>query len=219
MSNETMRSNPLENLEAIVERELQDALLQAEGVHCSWQPDQPLTEDSVTIAETPHARIAYPWNPIEAEDFFSQPDAVSVWEGWENDDSEPASRFFDQLDSLWATAGLQNSLTERFGLRLPQPLLSAIARRAQAIAATSATLADQLVQSVQDLLPNLTELVEEDVYVLARPLAHAMRGEATIDPVSAVRSSEWEQLSETEQVRLSLAVAHYALAELKQSEG
>lgn len=216
MRNQAKCSNPLENLEAIVERELQDALLAAEGVRCTWQPDQPLTEADVTIAEDPQAQISYPWNPAEAEAFFRQSEPASIFEGWESDEvSHCSHRFFTQLDSLWATAALQNSLMERFAVRLPQPVLSAIVQRAKAIAATSATLSDQLVQCVQDLLPGLTELVEEDVYVLARPLAHTMRDKDTIDPLMAVRSTEWEQLSETEQVKLSLAVARCALAELK----
>ena len=216
MKDQTKCSNPLENLEAIVERELQDALLTAEGVCCTWQPSQPLTEASLTIAEDPQAQISYPWNPAEAEAFFRQSEPASIFEGLESDEiSQCSHQFFTQLDSLWATAALQNSLMERFAVRLPQPVLAAIARRAKAIATTSTTLADQLVQCVQDLLPGLTELVVEDVYVLARPLAHTMRDKDTIDPLTMVRSTDWEQLSETEKVKLSLAVARCALAELK----
>ena len=216
MNNKAKQSHPLENLEAIVERDLQDALLTAPGVDCTWQPGQLLMQDCVTIAEDAQAQISYPWNPAEAEAFFSQTDRLSILDELSADEvSDRSHQFFSQLDSLWATAGLQNLLSERFAVRLPQPVLSAIVQRAKAIATTSASLADQLVQCVQDLLPGLTELVEEDIYVLARPLAHSMRGEAPTDPLTMVRSTAWEQLSETEQVRLSLAVARCALDELK----
>jgi hypothetical protein len=71
------------------------------------------------------------------------------------------------------------------------------------------------VQCVQDALPNLAE---DDLYVLARPLAYAMRGnDAPIEStLERVRSIEWDALSDVEQARLSLAIARFALAELEE---
>ena len=216
MNNEAKQSHSPENLEAIAEGDLQAALLNVPGVDCTWQPGQPLTPDCVSISEDAQAHISYPWNPADAEAFFSRSDQFSILDELDADEvSGYSRRFFDQLDSVWATAALQNTLSERFAVRLPQPILSAIVRRARTIATTSLSLADQLVQCVQDLLPDLNELVTEDIYVLARPLSHTMRGEAAIDPLTTARSTEWDQLSETEQVRLSLAVARCALDELK----
>jgi hypothetical protein len=61
-----------------------------------------------------------------------------------------------------------------------------------------------MVQCVQELLP---EWGEDVLQVWARPLASAMRGsEAEI-----ARPVEWDELSESERARLSLAVARYAL--------
>jgi hypothetical protein len=218
MKNQAQQFLSIESLEAIVERDLQDALVNASGVDCTWQPDQPLTQDCVTIAEDAQAHISYPWNPANAEVFFSRSDRFSILDDLDAEEvSECSHQFFDQLNSIWATAALQNSLSERFAIQLPQSILSAIVHRARTIATTSVSLADQLVECVQDLMP-LNELVTEDLYVLARPYANTMRGDLAADPLVSVRSTEWEQLSETEQVRLSLAVARQALEEIKAEE-
>lgn len=218
MKNHTQQFLSSQSLEAIVEHDLQDALVNASGVDCTWQPDQPLTQDCVTIAEDAQAHIAYPWNPAEAEAFFSRSDQFSILDDLDTEEvSECSHRFFDQLNSIWVTAALQNTLSERFAIRLPQSILAAIVHRARTIATTSVNLADQLVECVQDLMP-LNELVTEDLYVLARPYANTMRGDSSTDPLANARSIEWEQLSETEQVRLSLAVARQALEEIKAEE-
>lgn len=209
--------------QANVESDLWAALVEAEGVHCSWQSEEPLTEDAVIVEENPHSTITYPWDvtEIEAEPFFTQLEQDSIFDGWQSEEvSVRSNAFFTQLDHLWATAAaktLQVTLAQRFAARIPQNLLAAIAHRAQHAVSSSLSLADQLVQCVQDLLPGLTELVEDDLYVLARPLAGAMRDgiPAVESTLAAVRPIDWDALSETEKARLGLVIARCALSELE----
>jgi hypothetical protein len=67
---------------------------------------------------------------------------------------------------------------------------------------------------VQDCLPSWGE---EDLQVLARPFAYAMRGSETEMlevALRSVRCAEWADLSSIEQARLSLALARYALDQM-----
>lgn len=122
--------------------------------------------------------------------------------------------------ALWEApaTNLLAALTQKFGTRMPQQLLAQMASQAQSAAASGQALIDQLVSTAQAAV---TDLMAEDLQVMARPMAMAMRsGEAgTVDEVVAsVRSAEWDNLSEMEQARLSLAIARYALAELEASD-
>ena len=69
-----------------------------------------------------------------------------------------------------------------------------------------------MVECVLDILPQWDE---EDLQVLARPLAYAMR-DVDSEGVELVVATKrpWAQLSEIEQARVSLAVARYAISEL-----
>jgi len=156
---------------------------------------------------------AYPWNPADpnAESYFTQMEQAFDLTAWSEDEVAPRSqKFFSFLNQLWTPV----SLTQKFSARVPQALLNQIAQHAQRIVASNLSLANQLIQCVQDVLPNWGE---EDLQILARPLAYAMRGnetEAIESTLTAVRAVEWTELSEIEQARLSLAVARYALAQL-----
>ena len=203
--------------ESTVEEALWAALLHAEGVTCSWTGEEALTEDSFAVAENANATIPYVWNPAtpEAETFFTALEQDVSLDAWTTDEvAARSSMFFAQLNQLWSAATLQETLMQRFASRVPQQFLASIANRAQQVLSSSISLADQLVQCVQDALPNLAE---DDLYVLARPLAHAMRGndDAVESTLDRVRSIEWDALSEVEQARLSLAIARYALSELE----
>jgi hypothetical protein len=73
---------------------------------------------------------------------------------------------------------------------------------------------EQLVACVRDALPSLAE---EDLQVLARPMAYAMRDEAsnvTESVLAATRALDWAALSEIEQARLGLTIAYEALSQL-----
>jgi len=111
------------------------------------------------------------------------------------------------------------SLSQRFAAFMPEAWLEAIANTARQVFPSNLSFADQLVMCVKPLLP---DWAEEDLLVFARPWAYAMRG--TSEPADqvtprGVRPVEWRELSQMEQVRLSLAVAHSALIELKNSPG
>lgn len=217
MESKVMCSDDQADLEAKVEQALWATLLHADGVHCSWKGDEPLTEDTFAVAEEPTATVPYVWNPAapESEAFFTALEQDFPLDGWNADEiTTRSSEFFAQVNQLWSATGLQETLIQRFATRVPQQFLTAIATRAQQVLSSSASLADQLVQCVQDVLPNLAD---DDLYVLARPLAYAMRGnDAPIEStLERVRSVEWNALSEVEQARLSLAIARYAIAELE----
>ena len=222
---EQLYSGDLGKLEAAVEQAFWDTLIRAEGIRCSWQLGDELTETMFTVDENPQARITYPWNPAmpEAEVFFIESDSVSIFEGLEHEEVERRSRHFcSAIDRVWASASLQTTLAQRFAARMPQAWLTAIAQQAQqvvantqqAVATASTTLADQLVQCVQEMVPGLAQ---EDFYVLARPLAVSMRGATdSIDAMLAqVPQVEWEQLSDVQRARLGLAIARFAIDELQ----
>lgn len=219
MEKKAMCSGNLGNSETAMERDLWSSLLRADGVRCSWKGTEPLTEDLFSVEENPDLKTPYPWNPAdpEAESFFTDLEQGFSLNDWQADEvSARASVFFARIDQLWSAASLQESLVERFANRIPRELLGAIATQAQQVLATSQSLADQLVQCVQNILP---DVAEEDLYVLARPLAYAMRnGEshrAVDSTLEKIRTVAWEELSEVEQARLSLAVARCALLEIE----
>lgn len=169
--------------------------------------------------------VVYPFNPIEpeAEAYFSALEQEMLAVGWSVDELEQQGHQLSQrFDELWSTLttptpvvsldALSSFLHQRFAARAPKQLLTHIAQQAQQVAVQNLTLAEQLVQCVQGCLPTWGE---DDLQVFARPLAFAMRApepstmESTIDEI---RTVAWENLSEVEQARLSLAIARYALA-------
>jgi hypothetical protein len=158
----------------------------------------------------------YPWNPAEpeAEVYFADLEReFSLSDCQDEAQIESYSQgLFDKLHQCWASLSesnetLNQSLAQRFASFVPQTWLEAIANQARTVVSINLSLADQLVLCVKPLLPSWTD---DDLLVLARPLAYAMRGTA-----APSRSAEWTELSQMEQVRLSLAVAHSALAQLK----
>jgi hypothetical protein len=156
----------------------------------------------------------YPWNPteVEAEAYFVNLESEFELDDWSDEEIRSRSeRFFHQLDACFPS--LPASLAERFAARVPTAWLEAIAQKAQALVDANLSVADQLVQCVQELLPNWTQ---DDLLVLARPVAFAMREEAeAVDGSSVVRSAEWQELSEVERVRLSMAAARYAISQIQ----
>ena len=92
--------------------------------------------------------------------------------------------------------------------------MQAIAQKAQAVISSNLSIAEKLVQCVQQQLPNWGE---EDLIVFSRPLAYAMRGEnnPVESTLSAIPEIQWSELSDMEQVRLSMAIARYALDSIK----
>lgn len=202
MAHEAGSSNSLEMQQALL-----DALLESEAV--SVQSDN-ADAVKVDVADIPDSAIAYPWNPAdrESESFFNTLEQKFSIDSLSDDEiSDRADAFFAHLDSLFAAPTLESSLAQKFAT-VPQSILNAIARQAQKLANSSASLADQLVLCVQEALP---QWVDEDLQVLARPLAYSMRGE---EPT--VKATDWAKLSETEQAKLTLVIARYALSEVQE---
>jgi len=177
------------------------------------------------------SEASYPWNPADpgAEAYFAEleQEVAASWSTAEL--AAQGQALSTQLDQLWATVlpaatiqetaaqSLSADLFGQFAAQVPKSLLDRIVDRANQIIATNLSLADQLVQCVQELLP---EWGEDDLQVLARPFAYAMRGAETEMLEAALRSvrcAAWTELSGVEQARLSLAIARYAIAQLPNS--
>lgn len=167
----------------------------------------------------------YPWNPAEpeAEAYFAELEQGFFLSDWQEEEAikSASQALFNQLQQCWSSPAssvadpLNRSLSQRFADFMPPDWLDAIAHKARQVFSTNLSLADQLILCVQPLLPNWTE---EDLLVLARPWAYAMRGTsepALGDSLGVTQSVEWTELAPMEQVRLSLAAAHSALVQLK----
>lgn len=185
-------------------------------------PDSQYFRDSQTQAEMEllativQTDVAYPWNPaqLESESYltakeqeFALSDSFS-----DSDIAQKSQVLFAQLEQVWLTTALQKSLREKF-TRVPQDFLARIAQSVQNATVKYQSLADQMVECVLDILP---QWAEEDLQVLARPLAYAMR-EVDSEGAQLVMATRrpWAQLSEIEQARVSLAVARYAISQLE----
>ena len=162
------------------------------------------------------AKTSYPWNPAdpEVETYLDNLEQEFSLDDWQPDEVKARSQaFFAQVDQLW----LQATMAQQFATRMPESLLNRIVQQAQKVLESNLSLAEQLVQCVQEVLPNWNA---DDLHVFARPLAYAMRdfeaesNQAVDATLKSVRSVEWTELSEVEQARLSLSIARYALAQL-----
>ena len=167
------------------------------------------------------AEACYPWNPADPASEVALDALAQEWEAlgmedWEvSTQAEALYHSFEQSFSRSNRVSLLEQLKGNFASRIPLSWLESIAKNAQAAIAQSESLADRLITSVQELLPQWDV---DDLQVLARPYAYAMRDVETPETISHVRNASWEELSETEQARLSLAIARYALHQLSQTQ-
>ncbi|MGL5081184.1 MAG: hypothetical protein ACRC8A_06820 [Microcoleaceae cyanobacterium] len=158
----------------------------------------------------------YPINPLEPEaearlsqleERFSVTDCLTDAEVLEK-----SQTLLTHIDRLWLIPQLQKSLQQRFAQCMPRHLLYQLVQKGVEMAASGVSFADQLVQSAQAALP---QWQEEDLWVLARPFAYAMRGDTSPESALAtMQSRDWADLSEVEQARVSLMIACAALSEL-----
>lgn len=188
-----------------------------------------LQEEASTYPCSPEESFTYPWNPAELQSaaYFDALEQEVVKAGWTPDElAEQGQVLATFLDQVWVDAALVSAppeavaddacvnLLQQFAAQVPQQLLDTIARRARQVVTINLSLADQMVQCVQDFLPNWAE---EDLQVLARPFAYSMRGAETEMlevALRSVRCAAWTELSGIEQARLSLAIARYAIAQM-----
>ncbi len=119
-----------------------------------------------------------------------------------------------------ATAGSEGNfkLVGKRAAAIAYTNANAIATKAAEILAAQQSIGEQLVECVQTVLPNWGT---EDLLVLARPFAYAMRSSESQNAASALKNlqnSEWTALSEVEKAKVTLAIASYAFNELNKSE-
>ncbi len=168
----------------------------------------------------------YPWNPAEpaTADYYLETDRHFSLDDWSEAEITQRSRsFFAQIQSCWAnspTPVLELSplaaLMEKFGARVPQQWLAQIAANVSGLATNQLEPIDRLVQSVQDLLPNWAA---DDLLVIARPYAYAMRGDTGVENIdNIVRPLAWTELSELERAKLTIAIAQAAINESKAND-
>jgi hypothetical protein len=204
-------ANPPELLTAIehtAATELFNAI--AKGDDVRWEIRHPLEDSVVSVGENTQAKISYPWNPAapESDAFFPTTDSDSLLNSFDSSElDQQANRFFNHLDQLWDKS-LQTQLARKFAT-VPTAIIASIAQQAQQagqqVIQQSSQRLDQLAQIVQTALP---QWAIEDLQVLARPMAYAMRGE---NPEIPPNDRDWNDLSATEQAKLSLTIARYAL--------
>ncbi|MEH2290582.1 hypothetical protein [Nostoc sp.] len=179
----------------------------------------------------------YPWNPgdEESEAYFQELEQQFGIEDLQGVELMRRSEdFYGHLDTLWSSItstpdhnhnrqqavvfNLQQTLRNNFSACVPQILLNTIATKAAEIFAARQLISEQLVECVQTILPTWGT---EDLIVLARPFAYAMRSSESQNAASALsnlQNSEWKALSEVEKAKVSLAIASYAFTELNKSQ-
>lgn len=135
----------------------------------------------------------YPWNPQDpdVEQFFTQlEDGLA-------ETVVPDVRL--KLSEIMV-AQLRVEFAERCK-NLPEMVLRGIVQKAMDLADDSLSLADQLVSCIQECFPQWST---DDLYVLARPYAHSMRGGELRQVAYEV---SWQTLSQLDQVRVGFEIA------------
>jgi hypothetical protein len=163
----------------------------------------------------------YPWNPADPEtgEYYAKSDLQFSLDDWSDDEIVQKSQsFFTSIQSCWDAPTLNAGvsplaeLTAKFGERVPQQWLVQIAAHVSILATSSLEPVDRLVRSVEDLLSNWAS---DDLLVMARPYAYAMRCNPGVDnPDNIVRPLDWEQLSELERAKLTILIAQCAIDSL-----
>jgi hypothetical protein len=167
--------------------------------------------DSLLASST----INYPWNPAEPDtaDYYLESDRHFSLDDWSEAEIGQRSRsFLAKIQSCWENAPTPElelsplvALIEKFGTRVPRQWLSQIAANVTSLAANNLEPIEHLVQSVQDLLPTWAT---DDLLVMARPYAYAMRGNPNADNLP---DRDWTELSELERAKLTIAIAQAAI--------
>lgn len=161
----------------------------------------------------------YPWDTLttDAEAYFLKAEQLAADSWLEQEASALAPNFLHRLDGLWQAnipvqdpqQSLQAKLVAQFADCVPQEWLAVISRQAIGVINSQKSLGAQLVQCIQELVPNC---LEEDLLVLARPYAYAMRSNPTPTTMPLeITAEQWATLSEIQQAKFSLAIARYAL--------
>ncbi len=190
----------------------------------SFTPQQPHHDSSQAEAELMDTLLAastsaYPWDPAEpaAADYYAAADRQFNLDDWsETEIVDRAQAFFSQIHSCWANSpqpdpevSTLETLMARFGARVPQQWLEQIATNVSKLAASKLEPVERLVRSVDDLLSNWAT---EDLLVMARPYAYAMRCDPSVgSPDNVAPNVDWQQLTEVERAKLTIAIAQVAI--------
>ncbi|MGK7903105.1 MAG: hypothetical protein AB4352_17175 [Hormoscilla sp.] len=162
----------------------------------------------------------YPWSLLtgDSQRYFAELEAstASLTDRSSEEVAAGAQIFLAHLDILWDAATTSDNLLEdQFANLIPASLIKTLKHQVKLLQDSSVTLAEQLVQCTYEVMP---QWAVEDLQVLARPFAYAMRGteaDAAIEAIlDKVAGNHWTDLSEIEQVRLCLAYTRYTLANL-----
>ena len=212
MARKRIDSQCLQARELAVEQELLESLLLLDATY-PWNPEEPECQNYLEAVENEMA-----WD--ELLDEISIPSAFTE-ELWERSNSPATSNTSNATSNSTFKqkhlASIQESLASKFAALVPISWLEDIASRAARVAAqiTSISAATQLVQCTRGLFP---DWAEEDLQVLARPFAYAMRGAAVESTLATTKHRDWTTLSEIERVKLSLAIASFVLAQLENTQ-
>lgn len=169
---------------------------------------------------------AYPWNPEdpESEAYFSKLETEFAESDFmaNIDIVNGSQKLFAQLEEKWSEFGVNNSAFEKFARRMPEEILSKLTSSIRGLGERAnqtmggLSLSDRLVYCVAEILPRWNI---EDLEVLARPMAYAMR-DSGVDPVESALANipevDWQDLSEIERARLSLAIALFTISETEE---
>jgi len=167
-------------------------------------------------------QVQYPWNPAEAgaEVYFAEIEQAVADEWAPGELAAQGQAIAQQLDQLWMTieqsaASSQiTALLARVSGRVPQQIIEGICQRAQQLVSSNLSMADRMVQCVQDFLSDYSS---DDLLLTSRKFA-VVRGRAASSnsvesALQQVRPADWSELSTGEQMYLSLAIAHAVLTE------
>lgn len=173
----------------------------------------------------------YPWNHIasESEEFFQDAEAqLAMDEFLDSELSARSNSFYNQLDTLWNNynrttnvgliASLKENLQTAIASRIPHEWIERIVEKAADIYNSKQSMSEQLMLCAQAVLPSLGT---DDLLVLARPFAYAMRNgqpQSLESALNKVGEQEWKNLSEIEQAKASLAVAYHTIRQLNDHE-
>ncbi len=167
-------------------------------------------------------QVQYPWNPAEAgaEVYFAEIEQAVADEWAPGELAAQGQALAQQLDQLWmtidqsATSSQVTALLARVSGRVPQQVIEGICQRAQQLVSSNLSMADRMVQCVQDFLSDYSS---DDLLLTSRKFA-VVRGRAASSnsvesALQQVRAADWSELSTGEQMYLSLAIAHAILTE------
>ena len=185
---------------------------------------QPLSAENLAQQEMLQSILStqepYPWAPSDASEFFTETTAIGDELALSDEEAQLGWQALSaQLDTLWSgDSALHMAIAQRFARRLSQDAIAQITAKAADVVSTGRPLAEQLIACVRDTLTGWDEV---DLQVMARPLAHAMRGQEEIldTTIDSVRDLDWESLSPMEQARISLAAARWAIDYVNEEQG